>query len=590
MAKSFQKLNSKYVLLGIIILASVLRLWKLDQVPVSLFGDELDVGYHAYSILKTGRDYSGNFLPIHFQSLAEWRTPLYLYSSVPTVALFGISPWGVRLPAAIFGILGVWIFYLLIRLITSNWKLATLAGLLLAISPWHIQYSRAGFEVTQLLALYLAGIYFFLLALRSVREGGKGLKDGKYLSAAAICLALTPWVYSTAKLFLPLTILALLVIWWRDLTKVPKKFLVWAAFCFLLFAFPITYSTVFGGGAQRFNYISVFSDPTMSPEIGFARLRDAKMRDPVAHIGISPTLVDRLFHNKVTWLTTFVGKNYLKTFSTEFLFTEGDPNPRHSPNGIGEFYKFEALFLVLGFAFLLFSKLDRKVKYFIFFWILAAPIPAAMTRDGGNHATRLFLMLPPLVFLVSYGVWGTYNSLSVHMRSRFAISYLLVLLASFVFFQHLYWTHYPWDSERWWHAGFETAMKTAVSESGKYDRVIISNAGEPAMIFFLGWSEFSPQRFHELYIPRGTGGLDLPRENIPNFGLISKLDKYYFGSPNVDLYTLGQVLPNKSLYVATAKEVSVNLIQEPERLPKDLKMIKATSYPSGEPAMYLLSK
>src|SRR4030042_5900411 len=106
--------NRKYWLIGIILIAIFLRLWNIDKVPVSLFGDELDVGYQAYSILKTGKDYSGNFLPLHFQSLAEWRTPLYLYSAVPTVALFGITPLGVRLPAAIFGILGVLAIYLLV--------------------------------------------------------------------------------------------------------------------------------------------------------------------------------------------------------------------------------------------------------------------------------------------------------------------------------------------------------------------------------------------------------------------------------------------------------------------------------------------
>ncbi len=572
--------HSKLLLAGILAIASLLRLWQLDRVPVSLFGDELDVGYHAYSILKTGRDYSGNFLPIHFQSLAEWRTPLYLYSAVPTVAIFGVSPWGVRLPAAIFGILGVWVFYLLVRQITGKQGFALLAAFLLSISPWHIQYSRAGFEVTQLFFFYVSGIYFFL----------RGLKNPRWLYLAGVSLALTPWVYSTAKLFLPLTMSALILIWWRDLLKLPRKQLAIAALCFAIVAAPITFSTVFGGGAQRFNYISVFSDPTMSPEIGFARLRDAKMRNPVAQVGIAPTIVDKLFHNKATWLATFVGQNYLRAFSTDFLFIQGDPNPRHSPNRIGEFYKFEAIFLVLGFAYFIFSKVDRKIKIFVFFWVIVAPIPAALTRDGGNHATRLFLLLPPLIFLVGYGVWSTFNSLSARVRSLFVCSYVLALLASFVFFQHLYWIHYPWDSERWWHAGFEDAVGSAVEESNTYDRVIVSNAGEPAMIFFLGWSQFSPQRFHELYQPRGTGGLDLPRETLPNFGAISKLDKYYFGSPNVDLYTLGQVLPDKTLYVATAKEVNVNLIQEPERLPKDLKMVKAVAYPSGEPAFFLLTK
>src|SRR4030042_6462040 len=109
------KVNHKTILLLIILLAAFMRLWNIDKVPVSLFGDELDVGYQAYSILKTGRDYSGNFMPLHFQSLAEWRTPLYLYSAVPTVAVFGISPLGVRLPAMIFGVLGIYVFYLLVR-------------------------------------------------------------------------------------------------------------------------------------------------------------------------------------------------------------------------------------------------------------------------------------------------------------------------------------------------------------------------------------------------------------------------------------------------------------------------------------------
>src|SRR3972149_9042149 len=113
------KKYTKFTLVVVLAIASFLRLWKISEVPVSLFGDELDVGYHAYSILKTGRDYSGNFMPIHFQSLAEWRTPLYLYSAVPTVALFGISPLGVRLPAAIFGVANIWLLYLLVRELTK---------------------------------------------------------------------------------------------------------------------------------------------------------------------------------------------------------------------------------------------------------------------------------------------------------------------------------------------------------------------------------------------------------------------------------------------------------------------------------------
>lgn len=571
--------KSKLMLIGILLIASFLRLWRMNDVPVSLFGDELDVGYHAYSILKTGRDYSGNFLPLHFQSLAEWRTPLYLYSAVPTVAVFGISPYGVRLPAAIFGILGVWFFYLLTKQITGNWKLAILASLTLAVSPWHIQYSRAGFEVTQMLALYVGGIYFFL----------KGLKEGKYLWLSAVLLGLTPWAYSTAKLFLPLTLVLLFVTWRNEIFNISKKYLIQALIAFAIVVTPMLYTTVFGGGATRFNYISVFSDPTMIPEIGFSRLQDARMRTEEVQVGLSPTIFERAIHNKFTWLGSFIFENYLEAFSTNFLFIEGDPNPRHSPQGVGQFYKFEFFFLLAGIAFFLFSKLDRKIKAFILLWILFAPLPAALTRDGGHHATRLFFLLPPLAFLIAYGVWGFHNWLTTKYKKLFAICYCLLLIGSFVFYQHLYWIHHPWDSERWWHAGFEDAIKTAAVESDKYEKVIISMNGEPAYIFLLGWSQFDPKIFHQNYIERGEGKW-LPSEVVPGFGKISKLEKYYFGSAGVDLYSLAGVLPDKTLYLATAKDVNVNLILEPERLPSNLKLIKSSPFPSGEPAYYLLTK
>lgn len=79
--------------------AIIIRLIKLDAVPIELFGDELDAGYQAYSIFKTGRDIRGYKFPIYFHSLSESKAPLYLYSAVPFVAIFGLNEMGVRLPS-----------------------------------------------------------------------------------------------------------------------------------------------------------------------------------------------------------------------------------------------------------------------------------------------------------------------------------------------------------------------------------------------------------------------------------------------------------------------------------------------------------
>lgn len=160
----------------------------------------------------------------------------------------------------------------------------------------------------------------------------------------------------------------------------------------------------------------------------------------------------------------------------------------------------------------------------------------------------------------------------------------LLILLSFLFYQHNYWIHYPWDSERWWQAGFKEAIQSVVSESKNYDKVIISQADEPALISFLGYSEYPPDQFQQKY--------PLTSEDVPSFGSISKLDKYHFPSigKGTDLYSLGSVLPPKTLYLATIKEINLNLIREPERVPKDLKLIKSITYPSGDPAFYLFQK
>ena len=274
----------------IILVATILRLYQLSSVPASLFGDEMDVGYHAYSILKTGRDYSGNFMPLHFHSLAEWRTPPYLYSAVPTVAFFGITPLGVRLPAVFFGVLSILGFYFLVKQITKDERLATIASALLAINPWHLQYSRAGFEVTMLLAFLTFGLYFFL----------KSTSDGKYLWLSLLLLLLTPLIYSTAKLFTPILLLFLLISYRKELFYISKRYISYAIVCLVLVGGLTSYAVLFSGGSQRFNYISVFSDPTTESEVGTARLNDAKARGETG-TGLTPTVLDRVIHNKFTF-------------------------------------------------------------------------------------------------------------------------------------------------------------------------------------------------------------------------------------------------------------------------------------------------
>jgi 4-amino-4-deoxy-L-arabinose transferase-like glycosyltransferase len=575
MAKNIwlNKINSKKILLVILLVASFLRLFKLSVNPPSLFGDELDLGYHAYSIAKTGRDYQGNLMPLHFHSLAEWRTPLYLYSAVPTVAVFGVTPLGVRLPAAFFGILTVGAMYFLTRRMFDSEKIGLFAAGLLAISPWHLHYSRAGFEVTELLFFLIFGLLMFL----------KSLDENKWLWLSVVFLVLTPLIYSTAKMFTPFLMLCLFVLYRDRIFKFEKKELKKAIIAGLILGAPIVWSTLFGGGATRFNYISVFSDPTIESEVGFARGIDAGVRGETG-LALTPKFLDRVIHNKFTFVGERIVKNYFQSFSTEFLFMKGDPDPRHSI-GIGELYRIEVVMLLAGIIFLFTSKkVSQKVKLFIFLWIMLAPVPAAITRDGGNHATRLIVALPTYIFLIAFGLNTVFEKLSGNYLKLATAGIAGLYALSLFFYIHEYYVHYPWYSQRWWHAGWGEAISSVKEIDTDYDRVIISMSGEPAWIFFAGHYQYDPSKWQSEF-PIGRD------EEVPGFGKISHTGKFYFGTPDKDIqiYGLSRVIDSKTLYLANANEVGENLILNPDKGPSGLKLIKSIPFPSGEPAFYLFS-
>jgi len=105
----------KLALLGTFLLAFILRFNSLSSNPPSLDWDEASIGYNAYSILKSGRDEYGSFLPLEIRSFGDYKPALYVYFAIPFVAIFGLSELAVRLPSAIFGTLAVIATYFLVK-------------------------------------------------------------------------------------------------------------------------------------------------------------------------------------------------------------------------------------------------------------------------------------------------------------------------------------------------------------------------------------------------------------------------------------------------------------------------------------------
>src|SRR3990167_8937239 len=163
--------KGKYVfifLLLLTILGGFLRFYKNTQNPISLSIDEVLFGYNAYSILKTGRDEYGKFLPLSFKSTGDYKNPVPIYSMVPSIALFGLNEFSIRLPTLILATLSIPVFFLFFIEITSSMAISLIATSLLTISPWHIYYSR--YVSDHLIAMFLV-ILGDICFLRMIRKG-----------------------------------------------------------------------------------------------------------------------------------------------------------------------------------------------------------------------------------------------------------------------------------------------------------------------------------------------------------------------------------------------------------------------------------
>src|SRR3989344_7065913 len=99
---------------GIIILGFLLRVIVLQKIPVGFTPDEASFGYDAYSLLKTGQDQWGHFLPLTLESFGDFKAPLYTYLTIPSVAIFGLTKFATRFPNALLGSAAVYITYLLV--------------------------------------------------------------------------------------------------------------------------------------------------------------------------------------------------------------------------------------------------------------------------------------------------------------------------------------------------------------------------------------------------------------------------------------------------------------------------------------------
>lgn len=554
----------KLILIAIIVLASLIRLWDLGKVPPSPDWDEAALGYNAYSIMQTGRDEYGEFLPVLLRSFDDYKPALYAYLAIPSIQLFGLNVWAVRLPSVIFGILTVLATYYLVKelfVVADLGRpkaqqagplqyLPILSAGLLVISPWHLQFSRIAFEANVGLALNVFGLLFFL----------KGLKKTKWFYLSAIVYALSFYVYQSEKVFVPLISLVLLLIFRKELWKIRKQ-LIFPALLFILVISPFIWVTLSTPQALlRAKGVSVFSDQTPF----LARTVEKLIRDKENNDLLGLVLDNR----RITYGFAFIS-GYLSHFDLNWLFITGD-QPRHQPPGMGHLYLWELPFLLIGIYTLVFGNYSRKVKQLIFAWFLITPIPASITT-GVPHPIRTLNFLPTFQIFTAAGIIAVVRLLPRGRRKRLSLYpyipiflYSFFTLFNFAYYLNQYFIQQNHFQSADWQYGYKEAVSFVEGVQDKYSKVIVENRPhmDQSYMFFLFYLRYDPQQY------LNEGGTD-----SGGFAEGHKFSKYEFRPIDWD---------NEE------KHDDILYIGRPEDFPEDAREIGSINFLDGKPAIKIV--
>lgn len=509
------KKKLSWFLLLIVIFGSLIRFYRISA--NSLYGDELTMVYDTYSILKTGKDQTGEVLPITFR-MGAGRQGGYIYFSLPFVALFGPTAQGERALSVLSG-LGIIILIFLLTKRLFNEKIGLIASLLTAISPWDVSLSRGGFEAHFALFLALLGTYLFIIARQKPA----------WLIGWAVSWGISFLTYPTFKLTLP--IFFVFLFWYtrvKDwiLKESTKRYAILGSFVIIIFSIVTLVQGLYSNSEERFLNINIFSQEDLKQGI-IQKVNEER------NLTNLPKDVIPIFHNKPFEYSKLLLGSYLANFSPDFLFIKGDGNPRHNTAEMGELYLAEIFLMAIG-IFALAKNYRREFTLFIF-WLAIAPF--ATTFLLTPHALRNSFMLPPLILFSSFGIYTL-----ISQKNKIWI--LLVgalIITQFIFMLERIYFLAPVKFARFWSYPAKNAAEKAITNRNSYDYIFLSSKIDNIEYAYPVYARINPQDVADQF---GKETL------LNNNRLIKKFTNVYIGFiPYDQRLELTKAFKEKTLFI-----------------------------------------
>lgn len=485
--KLFAQWQWSIALIFVFFFAAWFRLVHLGNLPPGLTWDEAALGYVGKMVITTGFDEHGQFLPRVFQSFGDFKAPLAIYLTGLFTSIFGLSATVVRLPFALAGIASVFILTRVGWLIFRNQWYALLMGWLLATAPWHIHFSRIGFESGLSLLFHLLILWSWL----EIREQ-KRPSFGWFL-LAAVATAGGTYVYHSAKITIPLfwILVSGYEFWtrtnyWRRQWQLPFISAVIAGGLL----FPMLLDVLKGTALERAQQTTILTQDL-----------------PVLSI-LKQAVV-----------------NFLAHFSPRFLLQGETATLRHGFGDRGILLWTQAMLLLAGITATIagvWRRLNRPTHWWMrllrnreqrstftlstvppWFWLavlLISILPAAIGFEV-PHANRALFAIIPMTLLMGIGVRELERELPHQVFATFLASALLFLFIEFGAFWRFYTTEYPQRAGAEWLDGYAPMIQEVALQQQTSQKIKVDNFyGEPA-IFFGFYQDIEPATYRAQRVP-----------------------------------------------------------------------------------------
>src|SRR3990167_9543070 len=157
-----------FLVIAASVISLFLNIFKKDITPPCFTADEAAFAYNSYSIIKTGADEYGNFLPLRLKSFDDNKLPLYSYLSIPFIKYMGLNTTSARALNDLVSILIPIAVFFLVKELFNKKSIALIAAFLTASSLGLHLIGRQAHEGYLATLLITISSVFFIKSIKKI--------------------------------------------------------------------------------------------------------------------------------------------------------------------------------------------------------------------------------------------------------------------------------------------------------------------------------------------------------------------------------------------------------------------------------------